>query len=130
MRRVAFRIKTELPISVVQVLGAEWKGGPLVQIEESLIRPSVEDLILNSCWIKPFVQQFRDRVPSGFFIADCFLMLDKIWLGRLLLPLQEGESKFTLAASEAKKVKTLIGALRTLRRSSHLVVVLKGVVFV
>ena len=120
---MAFSLKTGLPISVAQVLGPEWRGGALVQLEDTITRPSSEDLILNHCWVKPFVQRFRDRVPSSFFITDVFLMLDKIFsVGgtTLLCPLEEGDTKQSLAGNEAKKVKLLIGALRGLWRSSSL----------
>eukprot|EP00435_Cladocopium_sp_Y103_P006735 s4214_g2.t1 len=69
--------------------------------------------------MRPFVEQFRDRVPSGFFVADVFLMLDKLWMGRLLIPVEQGDSKQSLASDEAKKIKLLIGALRGLWREEN-----------
>ena len=91
-----------------------------MQLSDTISRPSADDIILNHCWVRAFVEQFRDRVPSGFFITDVFLMLDKFWLGRLLIPLEEGDSKSNLASEESKKIKLLIGALRGLWRSSFL----------
>ena len=107
-------------MNVSQVLGKDWAGGPLVQLHDTISRPSADDLTLNHCWVRPFVEQFRDRVPSGFFIADVFVMLDKLWMGRLLIPLEQGDSKTNLATEESKKIKLLIGALRALWRSSFL----------
>lgn len=69
-----------------------------------------------------FVAKFNDRVPSAFFITDVFLFLDRLFHGALLKPLEAGESKKTLAALEARKVKNLIGSLRSLWRSSALVI--------
>ena len=116
---MAVRIKTTLPLGVTQVIGADtWKGGPLVQLDDAITRPGAEDLVLNACWVRPFVERFRDRVPSQFFVVDTFLFLDKLHLGRLLQPSQAGESKQSLAAEGAKKIKLLIGALRSLWRSS------------
>ena len=80
MRSMAFSLKTGLPISVAQVLGPEWRGGAVVQLDDTLTRPGSEDLVLNHCWVKPFVQRFRDRVPSSFFITDVFLMLDNCFV--------------------------------------------------
>ena len=116
----AVEIKKGLPLGVSQALGKDWAGGGLVQLEDSLTRPTAEDVVLNACWVKPFIRKFSDRVPSCFYLADVFLALDALWLGRLLIPLEQGDSKNSLAAMEAKKVKALIGALRALWRSSLL----------
>ena len=119
---MATSIKTTLPIGVASILTADtWKGGELVQLSDSISRPSSDDIILNACWIKPFIQRFRDRVPSQFFLVDTFLHLDKLYLGKLLVPTLAGECKMSLAAHEAKKVKLLVGSLRSLWRSSILV---------
>ena len=118
MSSMAVRIKSTL--LVTQVIGADaWKGGPLVQLDDAMTRPGAEDSVLNACWVRPFVERFRDRVPSQFFVAGTFLFLDKLHLGRLLQPNKAGESKQSVAAEEAKKIKLLIGALRRLWRSSH-----------
>ena len=84
--------------------------------------PKAEDLVLNFPWVLPFVKQFRDRIPSQFFITDCFVYLDKTYNDKLLIPVEEGASKISLAVNEAKKVKLLMGALRALWRSSTLVI--------
>lgn len=119
---MAIAIKQHLPLQVTQLLsGTSWKGGPLIQLEDTVSTPKAEDLVLNHAWIKPFLLKFNDRVPSGFFVTDTFLFLDKLWSGKLLIPLEEGDCKKTLACQEAKKLKNLIGALRALWRSSGLV---------
>ena len=120
VKLMAVEIRRSLPMSVAQVLGKDWVGGALVQLEDALTRPTAEDIVLNACWMKPVVRKFRDRVPSSFYLANVFLALDDLWLGRLLIPLEKGDSKQSLAAAEAKKVKALIGALRALWRSSLL----------
>lgn len=119
---MAIAIKQHLPLAVTQLLsGASWKGGPLTQLEDTVSTPKAEDLVLNHAWIKPFLLKFNDRVPSGFFVTDTFLFLDRLWSGKLLIPQEEGDCKKTLACQEAKKLKNLIGALRALWRSSGLV---------
>ena len=117
---MAVQIKQGLPLPVQQLIGGHaWKGGPLVQLADGTMSRAVsEDVVLNYAWVKPFVAQFNDRVPSGFYITDVFLMLDRLYFQKLLIPLEEGESKETLAASESKKIKLLVGCLRALWRSS------------
>lgn len=76
-------MKAKLPFSVVQVLnGPDWAGGALVQLDE-LVRPSSEDIRLNSPWIEPFLHKFP-KVQSGFFIVDVLLMMDKLFFGKML----------------------------------------------
>lgn len=68
------------------------------------------------------------KVPSGFFLTDTVLQMDKIFKGKPLVRKEgEGESdrlvddkrtKFDLASIEGVKFKRLIGAVRTLWRSS------------
>lgn len=119
---MAIAIKQHLPLAVTQLLsGTSWKGGPLTQLEDTVSTPKADDLVLNHAWIKPFLLKFNDRVPSGFFVTDTFLFLDRLWSGKLLIPQEEGDCKKTLACQEAKKLKNLIGALRALWRSSGLV---------
>ena len=118
---MACNIKQGLPLAVAQVLSApEWKGGALVQLEDTVSTPKAEDIVLNQPWIFPFIKKFRDCVPSQFFAADAVLYLDQLYSGPLLVPTEEGDSKVSLAVSESKKIKLLIGALRGLWRSSAL----------
>ena len=56
-------------------------------------------------------------MPSAFFITDCFLYLDLLLKKRLFKP-AAGETRTDLAAKEGVKGKRLLGALRTLWRSS------------
>lgn len=59
------------------------------------------------------------EVPSGFYITDAFLWLDGL-LGRGLLVPDKDNTKQTMAASDSKRLKKLMGALRYLFRNSHL----------
>lgn len=59
------------------------------------------------------------EVPSGFYLADTLLMLDG-FLGQLLLVPSEQNTKLDLAGAEAKRLKRLMGALRTLFRNCGL----------
>jgi len=93
-------------------------GGALVQLENAVCKPKADDLVLNYCWICPFVRKFRSQIPSQFFLTDVFLYMDKTFQGRLLIPQDAGESKVSLATDEAEKVKLCIGALRGLWRST------------
>lgn len=116
---MASSLRANLPLSVVQVVGSSsWVGGALVQLENTLCKPKADDLVLNYCWICPFVRKFRSQIPSQFFLTDVFLYMDKMFSGRLLTPQYAGESKVSLATEEAKKVKLCIGALRGLWRST------------
>lgn len=114
-------MKQGLPLPVTQLLSSDsWKGGPIVQLPDSTCSARAEDVVMNYSWVKPVVLRFRDRVPSGFFLTDIFLFLDRLWYGKLLQPLQPEDTKETLAGEEAKKIKNLIGCLRALWRSSTL----------
>ena len=118
---MAVEIKQHLPLSVAQVLGGDsWKGGSLVQLEDTVATPKSEDVLLNYCWIAPIVKRFRDKVPSQFFLADTFIYMDKLYQGRLLVPTEQGETKIDVATNESKKLKMLVGSLRALWRSSAL----------
>jgi len=122
VQSMAVTLKQNLPSGMTQLInGDTWGGGALVQLEDTVSTARAEQIVLNHVWVKPFVERFRDRVPSGFFITDVFLFLDKIWFGKLLKPQQPFETKQHLACEEAKKIKNLMGALRGLWRSSHLV---------
>ena len=119
---MAICLKENLPLGMTQLInGDTWKGGPLVQLEDTVSTARAEQIVLNHVWVKPFVERFRDRVPSAFFVTDVFLYLDKIWFGKLLKPQEAGETKQHLACEEAKKIKNLMGSLRSLWRSSYLV---------
>lgn len=108
---MAYDLKTNLPLPVAQALTSkDWLGGALTQLD-ALTRPTAEDIKLNFAWVAPFVKFSPDKVPSGFFVTDCFLYCQ---------PRNEGETKASLAAHEASNVKRLIGSLRSLWRSSVL----------
>lgn len=120
MRSLAVEVKRSLPMPVLQVLGSdEWKGGPLLQVEGDVSRPTSEEIVVNFCWLKPVVQRFQATVPSGYFCTDLFLAVDQLFMGKLLVPTST-EGKKQLAAKEGSRMKRLIGALRFLWRSSSL----------
>ena len=124
MRTMALCIKQGLPLSVNQLLsGNGWSGGDLIQLEDTITSAKAEDLVINYCWAKPVITQFRDRIPSGFYLTDVFLYLDRVWFGKLLIPREvDGVmmDKTDLAAHESKKMKCLLSGLRSLWRSSTL----------
>ena len=55
------------------------------------------------------------QVPSGYFLTDCILRLDELFESKMLVG---GSSKLQLAAEEGVKLKKLMGAVRSLWRSS------------
>ena len=59
-------------------------------------------------------------MPSGFYLTDSLLALDKIFEGSLLVP-TEGSTKQDVAAAESRRLKRLLGALRHLFRNCYLV---------
>lgn len=119
VKDMAFSLRRSMPMAVQQILTSkDWRGGALVQLEDSTSSATASDIVLNYSWLRPFVEKFRDRVPSTFFIADSFIALDKLYMGALPVPLETGDCKTLLACEEAKRVKNLIGSLRALWRSS------------
>ena len=118
---MAFGIKLKMPLAISQLIGSgEWKGGALVQLESEISRPTSEEVILNYIWLRPFVAFSPTAVCSGFFITDVMLQLDRLYLGALLIPVDKGDTKTSLAAAEAGRIKLLMGSLRNLWRSSVL----------
>ena len=121
MATVAHEIKRGMPFAVVQlVMDPAFPGCDFVQLESDLSRPTSAEIAMNACFVKPVIRQFPDRVPSGFFITDVWLKLDKLLGGKALVPRDPQSTKQTLAAREATRTKKLIGALRYLWRSSFL----------
>ena len=59
------------------------------------------------------------QVPSGYFLTDVFLYADMLFKGRLLIDPEDKMQKTDMAADEAIKLKHLVGAIRTLWRSSE-----------
>lgn len=59
------------------------------------------------------------QVPSGFYLTDAMLVLDKRMMGCLLVP-EAGGTKKDAAAQESKRLKRLLGALRHLYRNCYL----------
>jgi len=68
-------------------------------------------------------------VPSGFYLSDSLLWLDRLLGGGLLVPSPEAD-KLALAGKEAKRIKKLMGALRHLFRNSYSVFIASVNIFV
>ena len=120
VKTVALNMKRGMPVAVTQALTEGWEGGAIIQLEDTISRPTAADLVVNHVFLRPFARQCPAKVPSAFFAADVFLFLDQCFCDRLLIPQQQGDTKRTLAAEEGKKVKSLIGYLRYLWRSSNI----------
>lgn len=83
---------------------------------------TMEDIAVNFVWLKPFVEAFPDRVPSGFLICDVVLMLNEFLMDKLLLPDDPNtpltrEDQVEMAKEETTRMKKLLGALRYLWRN-------------
>ena len=120
VNQVARGIMNELPMTVHHMLqNGEWKGGRIVRLESVLHRPCAADVAANFHYLKPILAFSPDRVPSGYFLTDVMLRLDDMFAGNMLLDPQNQLSKLDLAAEEGVKLKKLVGATRTLWRSSE-----------
>ena len=116
---LAREIRNHMPLSLLELLEMQdYRGGALVQLESETARPNSQEIALNYPFLKPVVARYPATVPSGFMLTDVFLLLDKIFVGRLLQPQDAMETKATLASAEASRIKRLIGGLRYLWRSS------------
>lgn len=85
-------------------------------------RPTFKDIAVNFVWLKPFVEAFPDRVPSGFLMCDVILMLNEFLMDKLLLPEDPNapvtrEDQVEMAKEEMNRMKKLLGALRYLWRN-------------
>ena len=120
VNEVARGIMRELPLTVHHMLQKkEWKGGRIVRLDSVLCRPCAADVAANYHYLKPILAFSPDRVPSGYFLTDVMMRLDQMFAGNLLLDPQNQLSKLDLAAEEGVKLKKLVGATRTLWRSSE-----------
>ena len=118
---LAREIRNHMPVSLLELLQMEaYDGGALVQLESDTARPNAQEIALNFPFIKPVVARFPASVPSGFYLTDVFLLLDRLFLGRILQVKGALDTKQGLASAEASRVKRLIGGLRYLWRSSNL----------
>lgn len=59
------------------------------------------------------------QIPSGFYLTDALLALDRKMQGALLTPVT-GETKQDVAACESKRLKRLMSGLRHLYRNCFL----------
>ncbi|CAJ1437970.1 unnamed protein product, partial [Effrenium voratum] len=117
-----------LPDRACQLIrGGDLSGGELVVLEDAIARPSYKDIAANFVWLRPVVEAYPERVPSGFFLTDVFLSLDEMFDGKLLqVQIEPGatqmavrNAKVTFSAREANRLKKLVGSLRYLNRNSR-----------
>ena len=69
-------------------------------------------------WLDAGISAVR-QVPSGFYLTDALLALDKLMGSCLLIPVERG-NKTDAAAEESKRLKRLLGSLRHLFRNCYL----------
>ncbi|CAL1143145.1 unnamed protein product [Cladocopium goreaui] len=114
----AAAVKLSLPVTVKELIQSpEWKGGPLIQLENDVSRPTADDCILNYIWLRPFVSKFPETVCSGYYAADVFRALDVYLENKLLQSSDPMDTKKSMALDEGGKMKRLMGGLRYLWRS-------------
>ena len=67
--RLAKDMRATLPMNVICLIsGAEWKGGPLVDLPNPLGRPSAAVLAKNYVWLLPFVKDSPAKARIGISI--------------------------------------------------------------
>ena len=112
----------QLPQELLTMLESPaWTGGRrLISLKSELARPTVAEISLHYRWIKPWATVIPTKVPSGYFITDVLLYLNKL-LGGRLLRVANAESVRFKAAEEACRLRKLISSLRYLFRGSDLV---------
>ncbi|CAK9000473.1 unnamed protein product [Durusdinium trenchii] len=76
-----------------------WKAGAIVRLDNALTRCSAADVAINFHMLRPIISFSSDKVPSGYFLTDCILRLDKLFQEKMLVG---GQSKLQL--------KKLVGA--------------------
>ena len=83
---------------------------------------SAKDLQANFTWLRPVLQRIRDKVPSGYFLADVLLILD-IFLNNGMLKMRGLEyemswlQKQKWSLTQANLWKKLFGYIRYLYRN-------------
>ncbi|CAE7176053.1 unnamed protein product [Symbiodinium necroappetens] len=110
-----------LPAEMMLLLQSpSWRGGKVIKLTSELARPTVAEISLHYRWLKPWATMMPSVVPSGYFITDVFLVLNRLLEGKLLV-VRDNESIRGKAAEEACRLRKLIQGLRYLFRSSDLV---------
>ena len=101
----------------------EVKRGPLIKFTKdddmknaglSLEPSEIENNIL---FVEPVAEAFPESVPSAYFLADAFLMLDERLAGRLL-PGDNAADKMDHALADACRLKKCMQKLRYLCRAT------------
>ena len=87
------------------------------------IKNPLKDISANYTWMRCWCEDFPDRIPSGFFVTDTFLVFD-YFMGNCLLLNSDHvkkattyEDKIDIAREEANKLKRLMSSLRYLWRN-------------
>ena len=95
----------------------DFGGGMLFVLgQNKLMAPKRDDVHNNFVWVHAPVCAYPDRVPSGYFLADCFLRLH-VLLNRKVFHGTPMEIR-NKAMKHGILLKRIIGAMRTLKRSS------------
>ena len=98
----------------------QWKGGPIITLHDTVAWSTVEKDATNNAvpFVRESVIRYGDRIPSGFFFTDVFLLLHKNLNERLLIPKNADETVLSLASAEAGKLKKVMQHLRAMWRGN------------
>ena len=119
VKHVSDLMRAELPAAVFEILSSGgFKGGRILKLTTAAGTCNNKDLQNNRFFIKPVVQVFADRVPSGYFLADVFMELDRQLDGTMLQPAGDGLTKAAMAVREGGHLKKVCGHLRYLFRNT------------
>jgi hypothetical protein len=80
--------------------------------------PGARDLVQNYLWLRSIVEWFPDSVPSVYYLADGFMLLDKLYFAGKLLSEGSYEDRVAQSVKESGKIKKLLSHLRYLWRNS------------
>ena len=96
---------------------SRWAGERLVEWDTPQCKPRLRDISNNFLWLKGTVTFSPDKVPSTFWMADCFMALHQRMECKLLKDSPDCSSSLR-ALREAQKLKSLHSALRHLYRGA------------
>ena len=123
----------QLPLNVlVDIERGTMVNLSLVRLTDSVTySPKALDIEANYIWLLPLADRYPSTIPPGYFVTDCFHLLDKLLSCRLFLPskLEDPEQPVFLSESlkehkvnkanvEASKLGKCFGYLRYLFRES------------
>ena len=132
-RRICDHWKQQLPVNVlIDIEKGTMANLNLVRLKDALMHtPKASDVEDNFIWLLPLVDMFPTKIPPGYFVQDCFYLLDQLLAYRLFLaeklenpkaPVFVSEAlkeyKMSKVAKEAAKLVRVFGYLRYLFRES------------